>query len=919
MSNPCDERPEIPIVIEENNNPPNIAPPALPPNIPLPAPVQIFPRTSIREGDISAGRNSIIVHQELYGPPASAIGSSRFGAWDAGDFISSRSNFLTSENIDNFRACSLSVWNFDGANFSFLNYNSQTFREAYKIPFKINISNVESYTNFESITNLEISLDKQIIQQSVQNFNALYGDGTRFLDIYINGENSAIYDSSKHSELKLGLINTEKIFLDSVFKSQLPFYKKEVDSMAIPVYNYAEIKLNTHQFIQDSVGLSETQLPNIYRRYAELEQNQELENILQGRNNFEYGDDILQKYTSKNVEQFESINSQMENDFSNFVEITINTDQNNLIAEFISRNGMDRHLLDFISNEENKDQDRLYTQVSDETILGRDEEDPTGNDRIELGLNFNSYSNFMNRIEQLQSQGFQSDILQYPLKYDNYDNPLISQFDDAIKSQIFLRQLKQYIQDNSYNRTFQDILDGKKAHSEIVAYKIVKKDEQNNVIQTFYLCDSNSVLSIDFRDTQIIAGKKYTYEIFAVNMVIATNISYNKLEAGEVITDSSGNEISFTNSGLDPNSLPLTSNINPQSNPVDLSVFTTSLSNQSSEVNVSEEETVSLAISTGLNLMIYETPFFRKELQVYDSPPMFPHVSFLPYLGIDNKLSILFQSNTGQTQEVPRKILDSDTSLIRMMRLNQEKLPNKPIAYRSDSIPEFYEMFVLNYRPSSYEEFKEAQYVKVPAPGKAGIVTFEVEPNKDFYYIFRTVDNGGVSNPTEVYRARIVSYQNGIYLDMEVIELLPPQIDNIITFERFLSIEPTTRQRSINFLQADVNSSQFKQSAPLMQEFSVGNVDDDDELIWGKQYKIRIKSITTGKIIDLNINFDKKIEEIKPRGPSLRIPDAPARENQPTISVSPPTLQSSTPRQPQRASSTTRIIQTPANPNRGGY
>ena len=124
-----------------------------------------------------------------------------------------------------------------------------------------------------------------------------------------------------------------------------------------------------------------------------------------------------------------------------------------------------------------------------------------------------------------------------------------------------------------------------------------------------------------------------------------------------------------------------------------------------------------------------------------------------------------------------------------MMRNNQDKTNDSPIMYRSDSIPESYEMFVLDSRPESYDDFVDSQYVKVPALGKARILTFEVEPNKDFYYMFRTVDNGGISNPTEVYRARMVSYQNGIYLDLEVIELVAHKQKDIMMLLNFLLIQ----------------------------------------------------------------------------------------------------------------------------------
>ncbi|HAI39515.1 MAG TPA: hypothetical protein DCM40_16100, partial [Maribacter sp.] len=69
----------------------------------------------------------------------------------------------------------------------------------------------------------------------------------------------------------------------------------------------------------------------------------------------------------------------------------------------------------------------------------------------------------------------------YPLGHYGYDKEeRLLKFEDAITSQMFLNDLRKYVKQNNLTRTYQQILEGKKAYSEIVAYHVEKINADTN-------------------------------------------------------------------------------------------------------------------------------------------------------------------------------------------------------------------------------------------------------------------------------------------------------------------------------------------------------------------------------------------------------------------------------------------------------
>jgi len=128
-----------------------------------------------------------------------------------------------------------------------------------------------------------------------------------------------------------------------------------------------------------------------------------------------------------------------------------------------------------------------------------------------------------------------------------------------------------------------------------------------------------------------------------------------------------------------------------------------------------------------------------------------------------------------------------------------------------------------------------------------------VVPNKKYYYVFRSVNQKGmVSNPTMVYEAT----------------LLVDADDSKIVTDTYHFPRPRDRESSLGFrkllrITPAVEHILFNDSQPALfgKRSLVGTLDNlnlgiRQKAVWGRKFKIRIKSKTSGKMIDIILNVD---------------------------------------------------------------
>ena len=770
---------------------------------------------------------------------------------------------LDTEKIDPFRAGLMLTWywqnssDYQGAIFT----NPIKFPEGqagsanrmmYNIPIMVTPTVDRQNENTLQINStISLHIDGANASRLTSDFSDFSFDNNpsrAFLHVYYYGENSEHYQNLENPEakrrFKYGLIPRSKAaFQDSVFENPLPYHKEETNHLNIPTFNVVEVSLESRGFETEAFGrgkiVSEYQKPSIYRSFFEEKEleNLELNAIMANEGPRCIPADKVQKFPSDRVEMMETANAKLEEQSESFIRVKIATRQGgeNFIAQMLRDNKMDRHLLDLltsdVTNPRYSPPQEVFTQIMKDKVFAGQAGDTasdviavdefTSNDQSKRGVFFVAHNKLETKINDQSTFTIkEQDITQYPMAYYNHDKPVLLGFEDAITSQIFLSELKDHIRTRKLNRSFIEIMGGKKAHSEIVAYHVEKADATTGeVIQDFYFSDSNEVLEIDFVDNQIIKGKKYRYRIYAVNIVLTTKYWYENL----------------TRRG--------------------------------------QTSTYNLQVNSKPEYSIIETPYFEKIVSVFDKPPMFPQVSFIPYQGVEDELGFLIQDNGGEVLELPIPIRKEDEESFLKMSEAQDKVLGDKLLYGSDDLPTGFEALCVTqemlfkafgrHEPLSYEDFSIAKSKRFDAHGKTGFLKMDIEKNKYYYIIFRTLEGDMISNPTEVFRFMMVSYENGIYLDAQTIELDPPDDLKPITFERILKFEPNVMHYLLNIAPASDSAqdmTNFIRSAPEITEDNVGKLQDDlQESLWGKKLKVRLKSRSTSKELDINVVFEKSI------------------------------------------------------------
>ena len=276
-------------------------------------------------------------------------------------------------------------------------------------------------------------------------------------------------------------------------------------------------------------------------------------------------------------------------------------------------------------------------------------------------------------------------------------------------------------------------------------------------------------------------------------------------------------------------------------------------------------------------------------------PPLPPQVTWAPYQGVDDKVGMLLTTNYG---EVTEQRIGLHTGPMFLQN-------GEPYMFtaKTDTLPTHFQVWRIEEQPKKWRDFYYSPTTKmsfVKANSNAGFLSHDIEPNKYYYYIFRAIDNfederyvrGKTmhSNPTDIFRIRMVSYENGIFLEMEPYDMEEnkekPSFE--INFERFLKVKPNFKQTLMNFsktlkrLQPTVtlpvnglnemrkrfnlidpnnplyiaDTREFQNSAPPVEEITLGAPDfPPHERLWSKRFKIRIKSKNSGRAIDLNVKF----------------------------------------------------------------
>ena len=363
-------------------------------------------------------------------------------------------------------------------------------------------------------------------------------------------------------------------------------------------------------------------------------------------------------------------------------------------------------------------------------------------------------------------------------------------------------------------------------------------------MQNIIIPNTSDLDIVKYIDTQVKYGTDatFSYDVFCYRLVFGSRYKYSFLQGtSEPIADTSnGSEIlvsitdSIDSNGAEAN---LTNGLLLQG----LGGWSVGLGQYAGASSTKHTATVNVDIFPSIQL-VEDKLFSTPEVRILDNPPVPPNVNIVPYRAKNNIVKIMLNSQTDTFREKPIKILENDLVSFDELLQSQFSTDGK-IQFSSDDTVSSYEVFRIEDRPQTYSDF--VLHPDTPFLQNS-FASFDdnILPNKKYYYTFRAVDNHGhFSNPSLVFEVELIDEKGAVKpiirtVSMEPVSNKAPAKD----FQKYIYIKPT------------INQIYFPDSEDVNSIFSENSTDKS------KKYKMRLTSKKTGKQIDINFSFEKKIK-----------------------------------------------------------
>jgi hypothetical protein len=386
-------------------------------------------------------------------------------------------------------------------------------------------------------------------------------------------------------------------------------------------------------------------------------------------------------------------------------------------------------------------------------------------------------------------------------------NSASMKFISSLRTKIFQGKLESFIKLNL--RTYKDILEGKKAYSETVAFRLSKYIKgQNEPIQNYWIPNNPDLDVLTVVDTQIKYEQEYTYKLSAFQFVLGNDYSH---------------QVIFP--------------------------------------NVGEDKDFILLVDQMPDPRIVEVEILSTDKKIVDSPPLSPEIQFVTYRGVDNKIGLFLNGRTGEEKLEPISVLDKDSEKIN----TYHKTVDNKVIYKSDDVAKRFEIMKMDTKPKSYQDFKNG-YVKIAETDinpftaqSATAASFidSIEPNKKYYYTFRAVDvHDKISNPSPVYQVEIINDNGTILPIVNNFDFEKPRYQNSLEMRRFIKIKPAVQHTILDKEKSKIDSFQTAQDALGSAILGVSNIG----VPWDKTFKIVATSKQTGKKVQIKFKFNYILE-----------------------------------------------------------
>ena len=273
---------------------------------------------------------------------------------------------------------------------------------------------------------------------------------------------------------------------------------------------------------------------------------------------------------------------------------------------------------------------------------------------------------------------------------------------------------------------------------------------------------------------------------------------------------------------------------------------------------------------------VIEIPLFTTKGRVLDNPPIFPSVYFNSFKGKNNQVLLKIKNTNNSSKEKPILFKEEEAQMIEKLLQNKEYDKDGRVLYKNDDLIRHYEVYRTTERPSSYLDMSSNLLQKLEVKGYDGYNFLDkVRPNVDYYYCVRALDvHGNFSNPTPVFRFRLNDEQGYLYQEVEQIDFVDTSYFQYSkSMHKYIRIKPSLQ--NIDFNEENLQSRKTAKEY-LNPENLFGTA---EKACWGKNFKLRITSKTSGKKVDINFKFNKKKPIIfrvpQERDSEVRSPNGP--------------------------------------------
>ena len=296
-----------------------------------------------------------------------------------------------------------------------------------------------------------------------------------------------------------------------------------------------------------------------------------------------------------------------------------------------------------------------------------------------------------------------------------------------------------------------------------------------------------------------------------------------------------------------------------------------------------EKCNVSFIANVVTNPAIYEIPYFYATGKVTAELPMPPDVQFIPYKDVDNLILINLNSMAGRYTTKFVSITSADVIYLEQLASSRGVGIDSLFTFEGDLDAQRYEAFRLDYHPEKFSDFESANIYSfqnykegfrrnkntsfirdVDHKAFSNAISQEhyLEPNKKYYYIFRTIDvNNNISNPSKIFEVEMVNNGGAIFPIIRTVDFKKSvTTTDKAEMRRMLLMSPTKSQVDIYSATSElVENYNYLSAKDALRNLKLSkNVENP---IWGKKFKIRITSLDTGRMLDINVTPTTSIIE----------------------------------------------------------